>query len=141
MFADMHQAYESLSPALQQLFDGLEAEHSLAAAVLRTSYAKEYQGKLDEAFKKSAVHPVVKPHPVSGKKAIFVNPGFTGRILSVTQHESDALLSLLFEHCVANKRTYRHTWQLNDLVIRSEEHTSELQSLMRISSDVFYLKK
>src|SRR3546814_10577271 len=69
MFADMHQAYESLSPALQQLFDGLEAEHSLAAAVLRTSYAKEYQGKLDEAFKKSAVHPVVKPHTVSGKRS------------------------------------------------------------------------
>src|SRR3546814_5823864 len=60
---------------------------------------------------------VVKPHPVSVKKAKFVNPVFTGRILSVTQHESDALLSLLFEHCVANERTYRHTWQLNDLVI------------------------
>ena len=117
MFADMHQAYESLSPALQQLFDGLEAEHSLAAAVLRTSYAKEYEGRLDEAFKKSAVHPIVKPHPVSGKKALFVNPGFTGRILGVSQQESDALLSLLFAHCVANERVYRHTWALHDLII------------------------
>ena len=117
VFADMHQAYEALSPAMQKLFDGLEAQHSLAAAVMRTSYAKEYQGRLDEALAKAAVHPVVKPHPVSGKKALFVNPGFTGRILGVSQRESDALLSLLFEHCVANERTYRHTWQLHDLLI------------------------
>src|SRR5690606_935543 len=100
MFADMHQAYETLSPPIQKMLEGLNAEHSVGAEVMRTSYSKEYEGRLDQAMAKRAIHPVIMRHPVSGKKALFVNPGFTARILELAPRESDTLLSLLFEHAV-----------------------------------------
>lgn len=117
MFCDMYRAWETLSPPLQRMLEGLEAEHSLAAAVLRTSYAKEFSGRLDDAAAKKAVHPVVKVHPQSGRKALFVNPGFTSHIIGLSAAESQAILELLFAHATASENVYRHTWQLHDLVM------------------------
>jgi taurine dioxygenase len=117
MFADMYRAYETLSDPMKRMLEGLEAEHSLLSAVLQTSYAKEYVGKLDEANRKHAVHPLVKTHPGSGRKLLFVNPGFTARILGIPAAESRAILEFLFAHSTIPDHVYRHVWQRHDLLM------------------------
>src|SRR3546814_8888382 len=93
----------------------------------------------------SDLHKVVRTHPVTGRKCIYVNEGQTARILDMPEDESRALLQELWAHCTRPEFQYRHRWRVGDLVmwdnIRSEEHTSELQSLKRISYAVFCLKK
>jgi taurine dioxygenase len=117
MFADMYRAYETLSEPMKRMLEGLEAEHSLLSAVLQTSYAKEYIGKLDQANSKQAVHPLVKVHPGSGRKLLFVNPGFTARIVGIPATESRALLDFLFAHSTVPDGVYRHVWQRHDLLM------------------------
>ena len=117
MFSNMYQAYDALSQPLREMLDGLTAEHSLAAAVLRTSYAKEFGGKVDEAAKKCSVHPVVREHPYSKRKALFVNPGFTSRIMELCPDESEALLNMLYTHSVKPEFIYRHCWQKHDVLM------------------------
>jgi taurine dioxygenase len=117
LFANMYQAYETLSAPMKAMLEGLEAVHSVFAAVMRTSYAKEYVGKLDEAATKTATHPVVKVHPQSGRKALFVNPGFTSHIVGLSASESSALLQFLFQHSTVPENIYRHVWQKHDLLM------------------------
>lgn len=117
MFADMYRAYDTLSEPMKALLEGLEVEHSLLSAVMRTSYAKEYEGRLDSAAAKSAVHPVVRPHPITGRKALFVNPGFTSHIIGLSRGESDAILQSLYAHATRPENVYRHRWALHDLIM------------------------
>lgn len=117
IFANMYAAYDSLSEPMKRMLEGLEAQHTLLSAVLQTSYAKEYVGKLDQAQAKAAVHPVVKTHPETGRKLLFVNPGFTSHILGLPRSESDAILKFLFEHSTRPDNIYRHVWRLGDLLM------------------------
>ncbi|MCQ9618240.1 TauD/TfdA family dioxygenase [Paenalcaligenes niemegkensis] len=117
MFANMYRAYETLSEPMKQMLSGLEASHSILTAALQTSYAKEYVGKLDQASQKQAVHPLIKVHPDSGRKVLFVNPGFTSHIIGIPTAESRAILDFLFEHSTQPDNVYRHVWQLNDLLM------------------------
>lgn len=117
MFANMAGAYDALSERMQSMLDGLTATHSVLKAAIATSYAKEYEGKLDQASQKTAIKPVVLEHPISGRRAIYVNPGFTMRIRELRATESDAVLDMLFEHCTQPEFTYRHHWSLNDVAM------------------------
>jgi hypothetical protein len=63
------------------------------------------------------LHPVVRTHPVTGKQALFVNEGFTTRIVDVTEKESEALLSFLFAHVTKPEFQVRWRWQPNDVAI------------------------
>ena len=65
---------------------------------------------------KPVVHPVVRTHPETGRKALFVSEHFTTRIVGLAQEESDALLAQLFEHSTRAQYVYRHVWQPHDLV-------------------------
>jgi taurine dioxygenase len=117
MFANMYRAYETLSAPMKRMLDGLEAVHSLASAVMKTSYAKEYGGKLEEAAAKNATHPLVKTHSGSGRKCLFVNPGFTSHIVGLSPAESEAILGFLHAHATAPENVYRHTWRRHDLLM------------------------
>lgn len=117
IFADMYHAYDTLSEPLKRMIESLEAEHNLVTAVLSTSYAKEYEGQLDKAATKKAVHPLVKVHPESGRKLLFVNPGFTSHIIGLPKDESDAILKQLYAHSTKPENVYRHRWQLHDLAM------------------------
>jgi len=64
-----------------------------------------------------AVHPVVRVHPRSGRKALFVNEGFTAKINDLPDDEAEALLDQLCKHCLQPQFQYRHQWQAGDLVI------------------------
>ena len=116
LFANMYRAYETLSAPLRRFLEGLEALHAVANAG-KTSYAKELAGKAASQTGQQAVHPVVRVHPETGRKLLFVNEGFTAEILGLAPAESRALLAFLFDHSTRPERIYRHRWQLNDLVI------------------------
>ena len=116
MFADLYQAWETLTPTMQRMIEGLKAVHAMANAG-GTSFEREFTGKGDVVAAKTAVHPLVITHPDSGRKALFVNRGYIAQIVGLSRAESDALLGFLFQHSTAPELVYRHSWRPHDLVI------------------------
>lgn len=119
-FASMAVAYDALSDAMKEFLKGKYAVHSLANTIAsgnKTSYGKEFEGQMDKALAKTATHPVVRLHPESGRKCLFVNPGFTSEIVGLHPEESAAILKFLFAHCVQPEFIYRHRYTVNDVVI------------------------
>lgn len=119
-FASMTLAYDALSETMKRLLAGLHAVHTLANTIegdRSNSYAKEFVGKSELAKAKTATHPIVRIVPDTGRKALFVNPGFTANIVGMTPRESAALLAFLFAHCTQPEFIYRHKWSQHDLVI------------------------
>lgn len=114
-------AYEALSEPFRQLLSGLRAEHDFRKSFQEYKYRKTPEEHLRwlEAVAKHPplLHPVVRTHPVSGKQALFVNEGFTTRIVDVTEKESEALLSFLFAHITKPEFQVRWRWQPNDVAI------------------------
>lgn len=108
-------AYDALSEPFRQLLSGLRAEHDFRKSFQEYKYRKtpeEHQRWLDAVAKHPPLlHPVVRTHPVSGKQALFVNEGFTTRIVDVTEKESEALLSFLFAHITKPEFQVRWRWQ------------------------------
>ena len=108
MFANQYLAYERLSPGLRATLDGLRAVHK------GTELAKE-AGLDREAV--TAVHPVVRTHPVSGKRSLFVNGNYTSHFDGWTVEESAPLLAQLYAEACRPEYTWRHRWQPGDVVI------------------------
>jgi taurine dioxygenase len=95
LFASMYAAYETLSDRMKAHLDGLAAVHD-GEHVYRGLYANF--GVADRAAYPRAEHPVVRTHPVTGRKALYVNRWFTLRILGIPAEESEALLRYLYQH-------------------------------------------
>ena len=114
LFADMYRAYETLSKPLQDFFQGIKALHE-SEQVYRGRYRE--RGVDDEGWEFPAnVHPVVRTHPETGRKALFVNRTFTTRIVDLHENEIRAALELLFRHIEDVNFQIRFRWQKNDLV-------------------------
>jgi taurine dioxygenase len=111
-------AFEALSPAFQRLLTGLTAEHDILKSFHATRFARtpEEQLRFEAARKNNPVvtHPVIRTHPVTGRKGIFVSEGFSTRILELSPAESDAVLALLFKHIAKPEFTVRWRWKTND---------------------------
>ena len=112
LFANMYQAYDTLSAGMKRLLDGLVAvNRSDKAAVYRTraprmdSDPKEPGDRVAEAE-----HPVVRTHPETGRKALYVNVAHTTRFKGMTEAESAAILDFLFQHQTQPKFTCRFRW-------------------------------
>jgi taurine dioxygenase len=90
LFANMHLAYEMLSPAMRELLDGLTAIHDGAIAFQGHPIPPDYVVPKNE-------HPLVARHPETGRKLLYVNKAYTGRIPQLSSDESRALLDLLFD--------------------------------------------
>ncbi|WP_288443407.1 taurine dioxygenase [uncultured Pantoea sp.] len=114
-------AYEALSEPFKQLLSGLQAEHDFKKSFQEYKYRKteeEHQRWQQAVAKHPPVqHPVIRTHPVSGRKALFVNEGFTTRLLGVSEKESEALLGYLFAHATKPEFQVRWRWQPNDVAI------------------------
>ncbi|MDR6348777.1 taurine dioxygenase [Pantoea sp. SORGH_AS_0659] len=114
-------AYEALSEPFKTLLNGLQAEHDFKKSFQEYKYRKteeEHQRWQQAVAKNPAVqHPVIRTHPVSGRKALFVNEGFTTRLLGLSEKESDALLNFLFWHSAKPEFQVRWRWQENDVAI------------------------
>ncbi len=115
LFANQYLAYESLSSGLRELLAGLKAVNSSANAdVSRTREDRiREQARTTEEF--SAEHPVVRTHPETGRRALYVNVAHTARFSGMTKEESAPLLEYLFRHQVKPEFTCRFAWQVGSL--------------------------
>lgn len=111
LFASMYAAYDALSERMKAYLDGLSAEHS--GDHYRGQYAN--YGIADKAEYPRAEHPVVRTHPVTGRKALYVNQGFTRRILGIPIDESEGILGYLYQHMANPLFQCRFRWQANSI--------------------------
>jgi taurine dioxygenase len=112
LFASMYAAYEALSDRMKAYLDGLIAVHDGEDAY-RGTYKNA--GIEDKPVYPRAEHPVVRTHPVTGNKALYVNRGFTKRLVGVPRDESAAILDYLYEHAENPLFQCRFRWQPNSL--------------------------
>ncbi len=115
MFASMYRAYETLSPALRDLLSGLSAEHCFAHTLANFSTFTATDEQV--ASTPPVRHPIVSTHPDTGRRSLYVNPGFTTRIVELNAGESEALLAFLYAHATQPRFVYRHRWRRHDLVV------------------------
>lgn len=109
LFASMYAAYEALSDRLQAYLDGLTAIHDGEHV-----YRGLYQGEQKAQYPR-AEHPVVRTHPVTGRKCLYVNRGFTTRLVGVPIDESAAMLRYLYEHMENPLFQCRFRWRENSV--------------------------
>ena len=112
-------AYEALSEPLKVLLQGLSATHDFVKSFPLERFGNTAQALEQwEATRKKnppLSHPVIRTHPVSGRKSLFVNEGFTTRINELSDSESEAILKLLFAHATRPEFTIRWRWQTDDV--------------------------
>jgi len=117
LFANMYMAYESLTPGMQALLDGLTAVNSSAKAdVTRTREDRMRAAPAQESKRSfTAEHPVVRTHPETGRKALYVNVAHTERFAGMSAEESAGLLDYLFRHQIRPEFTCRFRWSVGAL--------------------------
>jgi taurine dioxygenase len=120
VFADLEMAYAALPNALKQRIEGKRAAHTfkkhylevMAAGSDRPPLTPEQIENLAETY-----HPIARTHPVTGRKAVFINPGHTTHVEGLEAEESAELLETLFEYCLRPAHIYRHKWSVGDTVV------------------------
>jgi taurine dioxygenase len=121
LFANQHSAYETLPASLRARLDTLHAEHSyLARNEAQRAKSTAIRPDLSDEQRKTVppvVHPLVRIHPATGRKTLFVSEGFTTRIIELPESESAGLLQELFQHQIRSEFIYRHKWREGDLVM------------------------
>ena len=113
MFSDMYSAYNELSNKYKSLLDGLIAIHES-----KHLYSGRYEDRgvsKDNIKTPVANHPLIRTHPITGKKAIYVNRTFTTGIEGMNKNESSSILEFLFEHCEHVNFQIRYRWNKNDM--------------------------
>ncbi|MDF3072473.1 MAG: hypothetical protein K0S54_140 [Alphaproteobacteria bacterium] len=142
MWASMYAAYDGLSEAMKSYLSGLKAMHD--NSLVRKLYAAD--GTLRNegvVVDKAVMHPVIRTHPVTGRKLIFVNSGYTQSIVGVPEVESRSILQGLFEHLGRPEFQCRFRWEAGSLAIwdnRCTQHYalddySELRRMRRVQID------
>ncbi len=115
LWASCAAAYQGLSKPMQDFVERLTAVHdiSLSFPVERFAGTPQAQKQLDKVRENNppVVHPVVRVHPGTNAKGLFVSPGFTSRIIELEELESRAILDFLFAHSTKPEYTVRWHWQ------------------------------
>jgi taurine dioxygenase len=125
MFTNMYMAYDTLSEAFKKIVDGLDAIHDMTVA-------KHSKGRdpadLAEVRRRNPpiAHPMVRVHPETGKKALYVSEMTTTGIVGLTDEEAQPILDFLYRHCVQPEFTYRHKWRVHDLLAWDNRCTMHL---------------
>lgn len=123
LYCDMAGAYDALSDEMKDRIDGLKAVHSYLPRFMASR-------KMDKGFQKDGfvlseeqkaelaevVHPIVRTHPENGRKALFINEGFTVRVEDMDENDGKALLSELSAHATSDRFIYAHKWSVGDVV-------------------------
>ena len=130
LWADMRSAYAWLAEPLRTMIDTLGAVHRISPLAYWGEPFDAVMSRDDalELYENSkrvppVVHPVVRVHPVTGHRSLFVNPGFTSHVIGFARHESDGLLRLLFEHSTQPEYVVRHRWRPGDVVLWDNQAT------------------
>ena len=119
MFANMFMAYDTLSEMLKKFLGGLSAVHDYSHAYdTYFAHLKERPPLTAEARAKTppVEHPMVRVHAVTGRKALYVNPGFTTGIVGMPKEEAQPILDFLFRHATRPEFIYRHKWAVHDMI-------------------------
>ena len=119
LWANMYAAYEALSEPIKTLLSSLTAIHS-------ADYTGFYADHKPQRENPKSVHPIIRTHPVTKRKALYVNSGFTKRIKGVTRHESDALLAMLFDHIKNPNFHCRFQWQPHSIALWDNRCTQHM---------------
>lgn len=119
LFANMHLAWDTLPQALRNAVEGRFAEHTYLAKYAELQKRSPWRPNLSAeqiAEVKPVLQPIVRTHPETGRKALFVSEHFTTRIVDMPEDESAELLRQIYEHSVRDEHLYRHIWHEHDLV-------------------------
>ena len=117
LFANMYLAYESLSEGLRDLLDDLTAVNtSDSPSIMRTKGTHDPEAP-DGNKVYAAEHPVVRTHPETGRKALYVNSAHSVRFKNMTAVESSTLLQYLFAHIARPEYSCRFRWEVNSIAI------------------------
>jgi taurine dioxygenase len=112
LFANMYLAYETLSDGMKRMLDGLVAVNSSAKADASRTREDRMKDRAREAARDYvAAHPVVRRHPETGRRALYVNVAHTVRFDGMTEEESAPLLAFLFQHQIRPEFTCRFRWR------------------------------
>ena len=117
-------AYNALSPALRHWLDTLHGEHRYDLPN-ETSHTKQY----DEIVSRNtlaSVHPLIRLHPETGEKVLYVSPGFLRRIVELNPHESERVMQMLWEHAVLPEFTVRFRWEPGSIAFWDNRSTAHL---------------
>jgi taurine dioxygenase len=118
MFANMYRAFETLSPGMQRLLEGMRAVNSSALAdVSKTREDRIRDQGQDDDQQYLAEHPVVRTHPETGRRSLYVNPAHTASFADLTGAESRPLLEHLFQHSTRPELTCRFRWEVGSLAL------------------------
>ena len=126
-FANMVVAYEALSEPIRKMLDGLEAEHDITKPLQKAIAAGHSEAKLSDVQAKwpPVQHPVVRTHPETGNKALFVNGNSTTRLLGISERENQMLLPFLLDHVRSPAFQCRFRWDAHSIAFwdnRSTQH-------------------
>jgi len=115
-FCNMYQAYDELSAGMRRMLDGLTALHTSESLVERNRNAKTDGLPIAET-PPAVEHPVIRTHPETNRKALYVNPYFTSQFNDMTGEESRPLLDYLTARATRPENVYRHHWRQGDLLM------------------------
>jgi taurine dioxygenase len=143
MFANQYLAYDALSPTMKRLLEGLRAVHTdinIAGPQASKNKLRSTKNRDDDAWRETrSLHPIVRTHPDTGRKCLFVNHSYTVGIEGMTDAEGKALLSFLLDHGHRPEFTFRFRWHKGSIAFwdnRSAKHialgdTGPFRRLMR----------
>ncbi|MFN0161593.1 MAG: TauD/TfdA dioxygenase family protein [Burkholderiales bacterium] len=119
LFASGTAAYEALSPGMQRMLAGLKCVNTSAKADVTKTREDRIKDAPTEQSKKELVaeHPVVRTHPETGRKSLYVNSAHTARFAGMTEEESTPLLGYLYAHQARPEFTCRYSWQVGDIAL------------------------
>ncbi len=118
LWCDMQAIYNGLSDSFRTFIDPLKARHdfkNFRALFTRSDDDQKRLRQMEDLYP-NPLHPVVRTHPISGKKCVYVNPQFTLHIDGLGQDESDAILQVLYKPVHTPEYQFRHAWQEGDIV-------------------------
>ena len=130
LFANLYAAYDALADVMKARLDGLRAIHAYAQYHERSRHKARGQARSDmtdiqRARVPEVSHPLVRTHPETGRKALYLSPGLTVGIEGLNE-AGQALLKMLNEHATQPAFTYRHRWQLHDVLFWDNRRTIHL---------------
>lgn len=114
-FVNMYAAYEALSPDMKARIDGLQVVHKYQSSRQTNRVSKRPKSEMKAM--PEATHPLARTHPVTGRKALYLNANRMEQIVGLSCAESDALLDQLVAHAIEPRFQYRHAWRQGDVVI------------------------
>ena len=122
LFASTEASYDDLPADIKRRLQGLRAVNSYNAMYERKASEFGVRPKLTQQdmakkYPDDAIHPVIRTHPITGRKCIYVCEGYTTRILDIPEAESRELLTFLFAHVIKPAYVYRHRWRQGDLLM------------------------